>query len=61
MLKIYKRNEVKMGDILQDPDRWDYPIDELRYLLYKDEGDTAYVLYGDRLWEVFPEDVKEVK
>ena len=31
-------------------DAWDFPIDELDYLLAEHKGET-FVLVGDRLWE----------
>ena len=42
MIKIYKEGKTK---------GWDYPIEELDYLLEEHDGES-FVLKDNRLWEV---------
>lgn len=45
MIKIYSETEALILD-----DAWDYSLDEIDYLLEKDDHDV-FVLIDGRLWE----------
>ena len=53
MIKIYNTLEVENSEIniiLNDEDRWSFPLEELDYLLQNHKNEE-FVLIGDRLYE----------
>jgi hypothetical protein len=47
MIKIKQTTERPT----EDDNHWSYPFSELDYLLEKEEGDAAFLLYDGRLYE----------
>lgn len=41
---------------IEDDNHWSYPIDELDYLLEKEDEDVTFLLYDGRLYEAYEED-----
>ena len=53
MIKIYSTLEIENSEIniiLNDEDRWSFPLEELDYLLQNHKNEE-FVLIGDRLYE----------
>jgi len=48
MIKIYSKEEMKNFEIV---DNWDFPIEELDYLL-EEHDEESFVLIDNRLYEV---------
>lgn len=48
MIKIYSKDEMKNLEIVDD---WDFPIEELDYLL-EEHNEESFVLINNRLYEV---------
>ena len=51
MIKIINENEL--GKYIVCSDAWDFPIEELNYLMEEHNNET-FLLYNNRLIEVIP-------
>ena len=51
MIKIIDKEEYNNGSYIIDDEGWDFPIEELDYLLEEHNGEV-FLLQNDRLYEI---------
>ena len=51
MIKIIDKEEYNNGSYIRDDEGWDFPIEELDYLLEEHNGEV-FLLQNDRLYEI---------
>lgn len=52
MIKIIDMEEYNKGNYIRDEESWDFPFEELDYLLKEHNGEIFLLQYG-RLYEVW--------